>query len=216
MADTKVSALANAFATDGTDFATQAGNVSHRVTGGNLRAYMGNTYNNFSTTSQAPAAATRTYLAGSAITVPAGFGTTRLRIGTFFKWQFDITKTAAGVAASTYDICFGTAGTTADTARVSFTKPAGTAAADVGIVTITAIVRGPLSASGIVTGNFQLTHVGGATGLLGHCAEPAICVNTVSGAFDVTVANLIVGVCITTGAADAITIQQVIAEAVNL
>ena len=36
------------------------------------------------------------------------------------------------------------------------------------------------------------------------------------GTFDITVANLIVGLCITTGASDAITIQQVTAEAMNL
>jgi hypothetical protein len=179
-----------------------------------LRAWAGNTNVNTSgaTAAQTPAATVRTYIVGSAITVPTG----KLRIGTFFKWQFDMTKTAAGSASSTFDICFGTAGTTADTARVSFTKTAGTAAADVGMVTITALVRGPLSASGVVSGNFHLSHVGGATGLLGHCTEPNVDVNTISGTFDVTVASLIVGICITTGASDAITIQQVIAEAGNL
>lgn len=213
MADTKVSALtaAASFLLADEIPVNEAG-TSKKATGTQIQASVVLDNSSGATGVQSPAAATRTYITGSAIAVPVG----KLRIGTYLTWQFDITKTAAGVAASTYDICFGTAGTTADTARVSFTKPAGTAAADVGIVTITAVVRGPLSASGVVSGNFQLTHVGGATGLLGHCAEPAICVNTVSGAFDVTVASLIVGVCITTGAADAITIQQVIAQSGNL
>jgi hypothetical protein len=129
------------------------------------------------------------------------------------RWTFDMTKTAAGTATSTFDICFGTNGTTADTARVSFTKPAGTAAADTGTVTITAICRGPLSASGVVVGNFQMVHNLENTG---HAIIPCVSQTVVSSAFDVTVANLFVGVCITSGASDAITIQQCITEVWNL
>jgi hypothetical protein len=165
--------------------------------------------NNFSVASQAPAAATRTYIIGSNIAVPV----TKLQIGSMFKWQFDITKTAAGTAASTFDIAVGTAGTTADTARVSFTKPAGTAAIDAGRIIIEAICRGPLSASGILVGHFTMTHNLVATG---HAVIPCVDVTTISAGFDVTTAGLIVGLCITTGAADAITIQQVMAQSWNL
>lgn len=165
--------------------------------------------NNFSVTSQAPAATTRTYITGSALAMP----TNKMQIGTCFRWVFDMTKTAFGSAASTFDICVGTAGTTADTARVSFTKPAGTAVADTARVTIEAICRGPLSASGIMAGTFHMSHNLAATG---HAIIPNVNVTTVSGAFDVTVAGLIVGLCITSGASDAITIQCVTAEAWNL
>jgi len=165
--------------------------------------------NNFSVTSQAPEAATRTYITGSKITVPPG----KLQIGTMFRWTFDMAKTAAGIAASTFDIAFGINGTTADTARVSFTKPAGTAVVDNARVVIEAIVRGPLSAAGIVAGNFYLTHNLAATG---HAIIPCVNVTTISAGFDITVANLFVGICITSGAADAITIQQVITEVFNL
>jgi hypothetical protein len=164
---------------------------------------------NFSVTSQAPAATTRTYIVGSALAAP----TNKVQIGTCFRWVFDMTKTAAGLAASTFDICVGTAGTTADTARVSFTKPAGTAAIDTAMVTIEAIVRGPLSAAGVMAGTFQMTHNLAATG---HAVIPNVNVTTVSAGFDVTTANLIFGLCITSGAADAITIQCVTAEAWNL
>jgi hypothetical protein len=167
------------------------------------------TVNNFSTASQAPAAATRTYIAGSALAIPTG----KLQIGSCFRWQFTMTKTAAGTAASTFDIAVGTAGTTADTARVSFTKPAGTAAVDEAFVEINAICRGPLSASGVFAGTFNLTHNLAVTG---HALIGGLCVTTISAAFDVTGANLIVGLCITSGAADAITIQMVQAEAWNL
>ena len=165
--------------------------------------------NNFSTVAQTPAAATRTYIVGSNITIPSG----KMQIGTMFRWSFNMTKTAAGTAASTFDIAVGTAGSTADTARVSFTKPAGLATADEGWVEIAAIVRGPLSASGIMTGEFMMYHNGNTTG---HAVIPVVVVNTVSGAFDVTVASSIVGLCITSGLADAITIQQVTTEAFNI
>ena len=164
--------------------------------------------NNFSVTSQALTAATRTYIAGSAIAIPA----VKLKIGTILKWKINITKTAAGVAASTIDIAFGTLGTTGDTARVSFTKPAGTAAVDEGMITIIAIVRGPLSASGVVTGHMTVTHNLAATG---HMTIPAADVQVQSAGFDVTTPTF-VGICITTGTADVITIQLVTADAINL
>lgn len=164
---------------------------------------------NFSTTAQTPGAASRTYITGSQVALPAAG---RLQIGTMFRWTFNMTKTNAGIATSTFDIAFGTAGTTGDTARVSFTKPAGTAAADEGKVVIEAIVRGPLSSSGIVVGEFTLVHNLASTG---HATIPCVVVNTVSSAFDVTLPTF-VGLCITSGASDAITIQQVMTEVFNL
>jgi hypothetical protein len=64
-----------------------------------------------------------------------------------------------------------------------------------------------------VVGNFTLIHNLASTG---HATIPAVCVTTISSGFDVTVANLFVGLCLTTGASDSITIEQVTAEAVNL
>jgi hypothetical protein len=164
---------------------------------------------NFSTASQAPAATTRTYITGSNITVP----TSKLQIGSMLRWRFNMTKTAAGLAASTIDVCVGTAGTTADTARVSFTKPAGTAVIDEAWCDVIVTCRGPLSSAGVFAGQFIMTHNLSATG---HAVIPVVVVNTISAGFDVTTAGLIVGLCITTGAADAITIQMCQAEAWNL
>lgn len=164
---------------------------------------------NFSVAAQTPAASTRTYITGSSIAIPTG----KIQIGSIFRWRFNITKTAAGIAASTFDVCVGTAGTTADTARLSFTKPAGTAVVDEGWVEINVTSRGPLSASGVIVGTFRMIHNLAATG---HAVIPSVVQTVVSGAFDVTVAGLFVGVCITSGAADAITIQHVQSEAMNL
>jgi hypothetical protein len=168
--------------------------------------YLDDLINNFSTAAQSISAASRTYITGSKMALG------KLQIGTILRWKFNIRKTAAGTAASTYDICFGTAGTTADTARVSFTKPAGTGVADEGFVMIEAIVRGPISGSGVVVGEFVMVHNLSATG---HATIPCVVVNTVSGTFDVT-APTFAGICITSGASDAITIEQVTAEVLNM
>lgn len=163
---------------------------------------------NFSTALQSPAATTRTYIAGSALAVPVN----KLQVGTCLRWTLSVTKNANGTALSTYDIAVGTAGTTADTARVSFTKPAGTAAADEGTIVINAIVRS-IGAAGVMVGQFTMTHNLAATG---HMVIPSANVNTISAGFDMTVANLIIGICVTSGASDALTFQLVQAEAWNI
>ena len=165
-------------------------------------------FTNFATAGQTPAATTRTYVTGSALG-PFTAGT--LAVGTILRWKFDLTKTAAGSASSTFDIAFGTAGTTADTAYVSFTKPSGTAAADQGWVEISAVVK-TAGASGVVIGNFRLIHNLAATG---HAQVPAVSVVTTSGTVNLATPTY-AGICITTGASDAITINQVEAEAIGL
>jgi hypothetical protein len=168
---------------------------------------LGTIARNFSTAAQVLTAATLTYLTGSKLKVPFG----GLQVGTKLRWRFSMAKTAAGTATSTFAIVFGTAGTTADTARVSFTKPAGTAAADEAFVTVEATVRS-VSATGVVVGNFTLIH-----GLenTGHAVIPAVVLVTTSAAFDNADEDLYVGLVATTGAADAITVHQMEAEMVG-
>lgn len=166
-------------------------------------------FNNFSTVLQTPTAATRTYIDGSKLKAPKE----KVQIGTMFRWKFSMTKTNAGTALSTFDICVGVAGTTADTARVSFTKPAGTAVPDEAWVEIEAIVRGPLTSAGVVVGTFRMIH---NLQITGHAIIPCVVVTTISAGFDITVADLFFGLCVTSGALDALTIQQVQAEAINL
>lgn len=164
---------------------------------------------NFSVASQTPAAATATVLLGSALAVPTG----KLQIGTVFEWTFDVTKTAAGTATSTYVVQLGIAGTTADADILSFTKPAGTAAVDAGQITIRAVVRGPLTASCVMAGHFNLVHNLAATG---HAQIPSVNVTTVSSTFDATTAGLIASLACTTGASDAVTTELLIARAYNI
>lgn len=163
---------------------------------------------NYSAVPQTPAATTRTYISGSTVTVPS-YG---LRLGGRILWKFNMTKTAAGTASSVIDICFGTSGTTADTARLSFTKPGGSAAVDEGFVIIEAVIEGSISATGIVIGEFVMYHNLASTG---HMTIPVACVHVESSAFDLTTSGLLIGLCITTGASDAITINQVTTQAFN-
>lgn len=168
---------------------------------------------NTSVAAQTPAAATLTQLAGSTIIVP----TSKLKIGTIFRWKFDITKTGAGTATSAYHVRIGTANSTADTAVLTFTKPLGTAVIDTGIIEIDAVVRGPLSASCIMAGMFNMRHNLVSTGhnTTRATATPEISI-VVSSVFDATVANLFVSLSCTTGASDAITTQVMLAIPMNL
>ena len=183
------------------DSTSKIANLKDDTTG-----YRHNYFNKVTTASQNVATTGRTYLTGSNVPIQVG----KLQIGTRIQWTMNYTKTGAGSASSVFDICVGTAGTTADTARVSFTKPAGTAVADEGRIIIDCVCRGPLSASGILAGHFNMTHNLSATG---HAVIPVVDVDAQSAAFDVTVASLIVGLCITAGASDNVTFQWLAVEA---
>jgi len=158
---------------------------------------------------QTPAAGVRTFIAGSAIAVPKN----KLQVGTQFRWRFNATKTAAGSAPSTIDVCVGTTGTVADSAQLSFAKPAGSAVADEAWFEVCVTVQGPISAAGKFIGELIMVHGLAATG---HALIPCVVVAAVSGTFDLTPAGLIVGLCITSGAGDVLTLGVVMAEAWNL
>jgi hypothetical protein len=160
------------------------------------------------TAAQVLVAATRTLITGTLIKAPTG----GLKVGSRFRFKIAITKTAAGTAASTYDIGFGTVSTgvaATATARVSFTKPAGDATADEGVIEVEAVVRAVSATVGVVQGQFELRHNLAATG---HATVPVVCVSTTSASFDNSAEEIYVGLYATTGAADAITVTQATAE----
>lgn len=163
---------------------------------------------NTSVAAQTPAATVRTQIVGTLLPVPQG----GLKVGSIIKFRFNMTKTAAGTAASTFDLSFGTNGTVADTARVSFVKPAGTAVVDDADVEVTFVVRS-VSATGVIVGQFVLQH---GLDITGHAIINPVVVKTTGAGFDnrdVVTAGVVptnfVALNITTGAADAITIDMV-------
>lgn len=150
-----------------------------------------------------------TYLVGSSIAIPSGYP----HVGAMYRLTFDVSKTAAGTAAPVVTIRYGTAGTTADTARLTFTFTAGTAAADTGKFEIDALFRTVGSGtSAVLQGAGRLTHGADITGLSTLVAEQ---LQVTSGGFDSTVASSIIGASVNGGASAAWTIALVRAEFVS-
>jgi hypothetical protein len=163
---------------------------------------------NYATAAQAlGTGAGRTYITGSRLTAPS----TGFKIGTILRWTIEVEKTNASTATSTLDINFGTASSTADTARISWTSAAQTAAVAKAIFTLTATIRGPISATCVVAASMQcLTTLTQTTGF----SYPFI-TYVASAAFDITTAGIGAGVCLTEGAAAVWTVNSCVAEAIN-
>jgi hypothetical protein len=212
VADTKTSALSAAAAALGShEIPVNESGASKKVTLTQVLALVGDALGNSSgSNSQAPTAATLTYITGSSIAVPVG----KLRIGTTFLWRLDMTKTAAGTAARNFFLKIGTAGTTADATILTFPSIAGTAVIDSAYADIVVTIKGPLSASCIARGVMRMDHKLATTGFF--TVTQTQIADVTSSAFDATVANLIVGLAVTTGASEVITFQQVLAEAKQL
>jgi hypothetical protein len=210
VADTKVSALtAASVVADANEFGINESGVSKKVTALQLAAYIGESVRNASTSDQTISAATA-YVVGSNLAVPVG----KLKIGTVLRWRLAVTKTGAGTTAGCAVIVkLGTAGSTADTSVLTFTFGTPTGVIDTAYFDVEVVCRGPLSASGVLAGIARMTHNLAATGF---STLPAEAIAVVSSAFDVTTANLIAGLTITTTTASAWTVKLVTAEAKNL
>jgi len=144
-------------------------------------------FENFSTANQT-GFATDTYLVGSSILIPQSL----VRAGTIYRLRFDMVKTGAGTQTPILSVRFGTAGTTADTARLVFTFAAGTAAIDTGIFEVAVHFR-TVGASAVAVGTANLNHHLAATGLTATGAAGTGIILVTSGAFDSTVAASIIG-----------------------
>lgn len=160
-------------------------------------------------TSDVTANAADTYLTGSALTIGPS-----QKAGTILRWRAVATKTAAGTAAATVIVRFGTNGSTSDTARNTFTLSAATAATDTGHFELTCIVRTINASTGVVACGLGVTHANSTTGLVS--ANETNVFQVVSGNFDNTSASLIAGVSVNPGASGVWTFQVVTAEATNL
>jgi hypothetical protein len=209
MADTKISALTAATAmADANEFAINEAGASKKLTGTLIKAWQGNILRNVNTSDVTISAGATTYCTGSNIAVPTG----KLRAGTWFRWSLIGTKTAAGTATRNLLIKVGTNGSTADATIVTLTSSTPTAAVDTGTWQVTFVIR-TIGASATSHGAYAGWHQLSTTGLFANETEV---IQAAGSTFDSTTANLIVGLAITTGASEVITLQQVIAEAFNL
>jgi hypothetical protein len=116
-----------------------------------------------STAAVAGAYAADTYLAGSGITVLPG----AWKAGATYYCMFDMTKTAAGLAAFTVNVRMGTLGTVVDTSVLSLAFAVGTAAIDSGKFELWVNFRSVGSGtSAVVAGIIGCSHHLAATGLI--------------------------------------------------
>lgn len=102
---------------------------------------------NFSTASQGAGFATDTYVTNSGLQIPS----CSLQAGMTFRWTITASKTAASTATPIYTIRLGAGQSTSDTSILALTGAAQTAAADNGILIITATLRNT-GASGVLAG----------------------------------------------------------------
>jgi hypothetical protein len=166
-------------------------------------------WTNKSTASQA-FTTTDAYVTGSSVRLDA-LGTPT--IGLLYDCSFDMAKTA-GTGAVVVTVRVGTAGSTADTARLTFTMDAGTSAADTAEFRVHAMFRA-VGASAVLQGRMRMTNAGPTvTGF--RDASPTLgVVQATSGAFDAGVANSIIGISFNGSTAFAGTAQLVEAELVQ-
>lgn len=165
---------------------------------------------NVSTADQSLSAATANYLTGSALLFNSNPS-----VGTILRWSIQFGKTAAGTGTSAMAIYFGSNGTTADTSRCATGNlDTETGVADEGWAEITAIVRGPISASCVVQSMFVIDNNLSTTGL-SNTARKAQIKRVQSSTFDITGLPLYVGIVVTPGASDVMTVYQVISEVVK-
>ena len=210
MADTEVPNLASAGALSAADVTllTQSG-VSKKVDLTTLSAYFAPPAN--ASVSGVTGYAADTYLAGSSISVPLP---SRLKAGSFYRCQFNVVKTAAGIAAPVISVRYGTAGTTADTARTSVTFAAQTGVIDQGKFEILVNWRA-VGASAVLQAVGILTH-GLATTGLNVTATNSFITPAAGSSFDSTTVNSFLGLSVNAGASASWTVSVVQAELLNI
>lgn len=204
----KTSALPAAGALAGTERipVLQGGTLDY-TTPQALDAYIG-PVRKAATAAQALGAAD-TYLTDSRLVLPQA----RMQAGVVMRGRIVITKTAAGVATPVFNIRTGTAGTTADTARLTYTGVAQTAVIDTGYLEFQCTFR-VVGASAVLATWLRFDHDLAATGFAN--ATRGFQGQAVSGTFDSTTASMGVGISINPGASAAWTVQQSYVELVNL
>jgi hypothetical protein len=159
---------------------------------------------------QGPGFAADTYVLGSNFNI-----TGRVQAGSWVQWQIAMSKTAAGVAAPTFNIRVGTAGAIGDTSRVLFTGPAQTAVADTAWLRIVAKFNS-VGAAAVIQGELALHHNLAATGFASVNPAGFVPLSTTSGSFDSSPAGTNIGISMNGGASAAWTVTSCIFDAEGL
>lgn len=164
-----------------------------------------------STAAQGPGFASDTYVTGSGVLVPAGGP----QVGTRYRCIFNVSKTGAGTNVVSFNIRFGTTGTTADTLIGSLTFSAQTAVVDEGTFEAWLTFRTVGSGTSAVLGALvRLSHRLPTTGLGSVGAVQVLAGAT--GGFNSTTAGAILGISVNAGASAAWTVDVCQARLENL
>jgi len=209
VADTKISALSAVGTPAGTDeFIVNQAGTSRKMTLAQINGYS-DPVRGAATAAQGAGFATDTYVTSSRLVLPQ----TKMQAGTYYRCRIVITKTAAGLVAPIFQIRTGTAGSTADTSRLSYTATAQTAATDTGFLEVLATFR-VVGASAVLAAWLRFDHDAATTGFAN--ATRGFQGQAVSGTFDSTTASMGIGVSMNGGTNAAWTVQQCIPELLNL
>lgn len=187
-------------------FATDTQKLFVGTASGNLQ--VGPTPNNASVASQT-VNATTAIITNSLLPVP----TSKLKIGSTFQWNVNMSKTAAGTGAVSFQIRAGTTGTVSDTILMSFGLGVGTPVIDTGQLQMIAVCRGPLSASCIFSGSFLFNHGLATTGL---STSQTVSLFNTSAVIDATQSGLILSLSAACGAAQVLSFPQTVGQAYGL
>lgn len=150
-----------------------------------------------------------TYLTDSRLVLPQA----RMQAGVVMRGRIVLTKTAAGVASPVFSIRAGTAGSTADTAMLTYTGVAQTAVVDTGYLEFQCTFR-VVGASAVLASWLRFDHDLASTGFA--TATRGFQGQAVSSTFNSAASNMGIGVSINPGASAAWTMQQSYVELVNL
>lgn len=180
----------------------KAGEVLEYIEGiGWFTVTQANTVLTSTNTADVTASGADTYLSGSSLNI-----STRIQVGSIFRWKLIFSKSAAGIATPIFNVRVGTAGSVADSAKATFTGVAQTAVIDKGWADIEVICR-DASATGNISCAMRFQHNLTTTGLAIQAQEQLF--QATSGATDFTASGLIIGLSVNPGASGVWTFQTV-------
>lgn len=152
-----------------------------------------------------------TYVTDSAMILPQS----RMQAGVVYRSRMTLIKTAAGTANPVFNVRIGTAGTTADTARLTHTTVPQTAVADEATFDVLLTFRSVGSGTAAVVAVRSLfSHDNASTGFAN--ITRGFQAAATSAGFDSTAANTRIGISINPGASAAWTVNQCVSELLNL
>lgn len=168
-------------------------------------------FSDASASQQSVGPSTTSYLTGSSFAA-SGIEAGIVRVTGKIRWTIVVAKTAAGTANVTMDLRVGTAGSAADASVQTYTITGASGVVDTAVIIIEAIVRDN-DATGSLTSSFLLNH---NLAITGFHDKATLIGRATTGSIDLTVANLVFGISVTTPASTTWNFEHVSVEAIGM